>query len=45
MSSAPTLSFQPSGNRKDSPEIPGIPAELTFRFLDLEPELRNQIYE
>jgi hypothetical protein len=45
MSSAPTLSFQPSGNRKDSPEIPDITAELPFRFLDLEPELRNQIYE
>jgi hypothetical protein len=45
MSSAPTLSFQLSGSRKDSPEISGIPAELPFRFLDLEPELRNQIYK
>jgi hypothetical protein len=45
MSSVPTLSFQPAGNCKDSPEISGITAELPFRFLDLEPELRNQIYE
>jgi hypothetical protein len=45
MSSAPTLGSHSLEHSKDSPEIPGIPVEQPFRFLDLEPELRNQIYE
>jgi hypothetical protein len=45
MSSAPTLGSQSLEHGKDRPGILGVPAELPFRFLDLEPELRNQIYE
>jgi hypothetical protein len=45
MSSAPTLGSQSLEHGKYSPEVSGTPAELPFRFLDLEPELRNRIYE